>query len=221
MTTAVEIYATTRRRLTELASTLDVRAQLSPVPALPGWTVKDTYAHLAGICTDVRTGALRGPATADWTARQVADRTDLSLSELCAEWEAGSSVIEGYLADGKGLLMTQDAWTHHNDITGALGLPADRDPASCAWSIGLTTSYLNEKWDPALPTVVLDAGDGTWTVGAGEPSLRLTADRYELARALMSRRSRAQYLNLGWDGDASAVVDRLHAFTFPERDLAE
>lgn len=221
MTTAVELYATARRGLIELASTLDVRAQLAPVPALPGWTVKDTYAHLAGICTDVRTGALRGKASPDWTARQVADRTDLTLTQICAEWEAGSTEIDALLADGKGLLLTQDAWTHRNDIAGAIGIPADRSPEACAWSVDLTAGYLNHKWTPDLPTVVLDSGARTWTIGTGTPSLRLTADAYELARATMGRRSRAQYLALGWDGDASAVIDRLHAFELPEKDLRE
>ncbi|GLZ80325.1 hypothetical protein Afil01_51320 [Actinorhabdospora filicis] len=215
------MYATARRGLIDLASTLDIRAQLTPVPALPGWTVKDTYAHLAGICTDVRTGTLRGKASPDWTARQVADRADLTLAEICAEWDAGGPAIDAILADGKGLLMAQDAWTHRNDIAGALTIPADRSPEACTWSADLTAGYLNHKWAPELPTVVLDSGLASWTIGSGTPSLRLTADPYELARALMGRRSRAQFLGMGWDGDAGGVIERLHAFEMPEKDLTE
>ncbi|MCW2643471.1 MAG: hypothetical protein JWP76_5777 [Dactylosporangium sp.] len=48
-----EVYAEARRRLLDLADGLDGAETARSVPALPGWSIKDTYAHLAGICADV------------------------------------------------------------------------------------------------------------------------------------------------------------------------
>jgi hypothetical protein len=62
---------------------------------------------------------------------------------------------------------------------------------------------------------------GEWLLGEGEPTLTLTASDFELARALVGRRSRDEFLRMGWDGDASAVIDHLHAFPLAESDLGE
>ena len=50
--------------LTELAATLSAEQAAAPVPALPGWSVRDTYAHVAGISADFVTGHRRSGTTA-------------------------------------------------------------------------------------------------------------------------------------------------------------
>ena len=54
------LYAETRGRLLDLAASTDDERACTPVPALPGWTVKDAYAHLAGLCADMLDGRLDG-----------------------------------------------------------------------------------------------------------------------------------------------------------------
>jgi hypothetical protein len=44
------------------------------------------------------------------------------------------------------------------------------------------------------------------------PRHALRASDFELLRAVMGRRSRAQLLALGWDADAEPYVDHLHVF---------
>lgn len=63
------IYANAQNRLFDLAAELTGEQAETPVPALPEWTVVETYAHLAGICADVLSGTLAPPATDEVTAR--------------------------------------------------------------------------------------------------------------------------------------------------------
>lgn len=58
----------------------------TPVPACPGWTVRDLVAHLAGVLDDLARNRLEGSGSDEWTARQVDERKDRSASGIMAEW---------------------------------------------------------------------------------------------------------------------------------------
>jgi hypothetical protein len=82
--TPEEIYPQIRARLCDLAATLPAEQLLSQVPALPAWTVRDVFGHLAGVCADVYRGNVEGAATSQWTQAQVDERRDLSVAEVAA-----------------------------------------------------------------------------------------------------------------------------------------
>ena len=107
-----EHYNSGRHVLTELGLGLDPAQAATPVPACPGWTVKDVYAHLAGVAADVLAGNLEGVATPPWTARHVADRADQSLTQILAEWATGSiSLAADTTATGAGVeLLVPEGW---------------------------------------------------------------------------------------------------------------
>ncbi|MFD0633984.1 maleylpyruvate isomerase N-terminal domain-containing protein [Catenulispora yoronensis] len=86
MTTTGQHYGVIRAELTELADTLSEEQIATPVPALPGWSVRDTYAHLAGVAADIVRGQVGDPHDVGWTAGHVAARKDRSLAEICREW---------------------------------------------------------------------------------------------------------------------------------------
>jgi hypothetical protein len=48
-----ELYRDGRERLLALGAELGAADAARPVPACPDWTVKDLYAHLAGVAADV------------------------------------------------------------------------------------------------------------------------------------------------------------------------
>lgn len=222
--TPSQTYSAVRTRLLDLASTLDEAAQSAAVPALPGWSVRDTYAHLAGICTDVLTKRLTTRASPEWTAGQVADRAGLPFADVCAEWaKAGPSmdaVLSSPSAKG-GHLMVEDVWQHEQDVRGALGLPADRDVETCTWMATFTLRYLDHKWPEGTPAVRVVAGPIDQTLGNGEVAATLRTEPYELARLTLGRRSREQILALDWEGDPSAMLGSLHTFTMPGGPLVE
>jgi uncharacterized protein (TIGR03083 family) len=221
-----ECYRTVRARMGELAATLSEEQAGGPVPALPAWNVLDTYAHLAGLCSEVVDGVVAGPASDDDTARQVSDREGRGLAEVCREWAARSGEIDPLIAGPKGYryhLLVQDAWNHEQDVLGALGLPQAREDATTrvvatAFMDVYERSWRKFEFSPAV-RVVTPSGD--WTIGVGEPIATLETNDFDLVRMLIGRRTLDEMAAMGWTGDPGPVLDRLHFFTPPVRSLGE
>jgi uncharacterized protein (TIGR03083 family) len=222
-----EAYRTVRARLIELAAQLTDEQAGTAVPALPAWTVRDTYAHLAGVCAEVADATLQTRATDEDTARQVEQRKDLTLGELCAQWSGIAPDLDALMSGPNGRhygLMAADVWNHEQDIRGALGLPVDREDETCAAIAGFIAGLFDRQWrkkglGPAVHFFTVEGG--MWQVGEGEPEVSLHTTDYEFSRILTGRRSRAQILALDWVGDAEPLIDRLHLFDLPLIDLAE
>jgi uncharacterized protein (TIGR03083 family) len=223
-----EMYNRGRHVLTELALGLTPEQVSAPVPACPGWTVKDVYAHLVGVSADVLAGNLDGVATPPWTAKHVSARAEHTLNQILAEWAAIGPKFEDALraiGDQGTERLIVDLWSHEQDIRGAVGKPGSRDVQRLAFAIETGFRGFGSSWPDDLPTVEVVGDSGRWRLGSGEPTVTLTASDFELARALVGRRSRAQYLALDWtpadEGVVGPVIDRLHAFPFPETDIVE
>src|SRR5436305_1642837 len=81
-------YEQTRQRIVDVvrrATSIDETAASRPVPACPGWRVRDVLAHLCGNCTDIAAGNIADAGTDAWTAAQVDARREVPLAELLAE----------------------------------------------------------------------------------------------------------------------------------------
>jgi uncharacterized protein (TIGR03083 family) len=221
----VEVHREGRERVLELAADLDDDAASTVVRACPQWTVKDVYAHMAGVPADILAGRLEGVATDPWTARQVAERADRSLQEICAELvELGPGMDEVLTAFGDAMdpRLFIDQWSHEQDVRGTLQRPGGRDVPIVGWIAGALIGLMGDGWaSKGRPTVRIVGTSGEWLLGEGEPELTLTTTDFELARGLVGRRSRDELLRMGWDGDASAVVDHLHVLPFAAADLDE
>ena len=221
-----ECYRVVRTRMIEFAAGLTEEQAATTVPALPAWTVRDAYGHLAGVCTEVVDRVLVGRATDEDTARQVADRADRSLAQVCEEWTARAPEMEAMLAGEKGYrynLMAFDAWNHEQDVLGALGLPQFREcPTTPAIAAMLTDLYAR-GWRKAelKPAVHLVTPTDDTVIGVGEPIATLNTNEFDLVRMLSGRRTLEEMAALGWTGDPSEVLDRLHLFTPPAKALGE
>jgi uncharacterized protein (TIGR03083 family) len=222
-------YRVLRTELTALAADLSPQDLATPVPALPGWTVHDTYAHLAGVCANLLDGDRGRPEDPDWTARQVAVRRTLPTTAVLAEWNRRAAQLEEFLADPAGrpaIYCVFDVFHHTHDIRGALRRPAGRTGDQAAF-VAATMAKLNRKpWAAAVdrPTITLATAAGTWQLGDGEPLATLTTSDFELSRILIGRRSRAQMLAAGWTGQPTAITAaaaHLPAFGPPTEDLLE
>jgi uncharacterized protein (TIGR03083 family) len=211
-----EMYREGRIGMIELGRSLTDDDASTMVPGCPQWTVKDVYAHQAGVVADALAGRLDGVATDVWTARQVSERADRSLTEVLDEWEQIAPPFESFLEGGAAPpQVIIDQWSHEQDVRCALGHPGNRDDARATFSTDALASRFDE-WNHA--TVALIGDSGIWKLGDGEPTVTLRASDYELARALLGRRSRAQVLAMDWNGDPEPFVDDLVVFSFAERD---
>jgi uncharacterized protein (TIGR03083 family) len=212
--------------MAELAAALTDDQTGTPVPALPAWTVLETYAHLAGVSADVCDGVLTGPASDEDTAREVQARKGRSLTELCVEWNAVGPKIEQLLAGPKGYryhLLVQDAWNHEQDVLAALGLPQQREDATTQTTATIMGDLYARAWTKfsVTPAVRVKAGSGDWVFGVGDPVAELDTSDFELVRMLIGRRTLDEIRDAGWTGDPSEAVDRLHFFPVPTSTLGE
>jgi uncharacterized protein (TIGR03083 family) len=227
MNTAGQHYRVIRTQLSDLAATLSDEQAETPVPALPGWSVRDTYAHLTGISADIVNGTAGNPKDETWTAGHLAARRDRTLSEICEEWTVNAPGAEAVLDDPEargGVFAVLDVFHHGHDVRGALGVTDGRDTPEAAFVATVMTKIKRGGWAAAgHPPIRLTADSGSWLLGPddAEPTAALATSDFELSRILIGRRSRAQMLAAGWSGDPEPVVDLLPVFGPPVTDLTE
>lgn len=170
------------------------------VPSCPEWTVRDLVAHLVGSAA-LAIGRLSG-----WPTTHPSSSTGMSLPDLLAAWESLGAEVDLLLADrgGRaGTLLVADAFTHELDIRYALGLePPGANPAFAATFDVLANGFAASVTAHRLPALRLSTGTTQWTVGDGEPAATLTADRYDLMRALAGRRAPGQITAMNWNRDS-------------------
>jgi uncharacterized protein (TIGR03083 family) len=198
-------YAGGRARISQLVAHLDEQEAGTAVPGCPGWTVKDVVAHVTGICADILAGNLDGVATDPWTAAQVEARRLSPVSQIVDEWSELGPQVEAALPSFPGEPAAQlvaDLTTHEHDLRGALARPGARDSDAVAIGVGFVApNFLSWLADLGLPALSLRAGESEWVTDGVRPVATLSADPFELLRALTGRRSEAQLRQLTWDGD--------------------
>lgn len=218
-------YAGVRERVTELVRGLDEAAAATIAPATPTWTVKDLCAHLAGVLADIRDGNLEGVGTDPWTATQVEARRGRSLDEVLDEWQANAETVEPMMRElpPKGCAqLVSDAWTHEQDIRGALRMPGGRDTDAARIALdGFVAGLMRRVLKRGLALRV--RADGReWTSEEGqEPAVTLTADPFELTRALAGRRNAAQVRAFDWDGNPAPFIEVFGQFPLRDDPLVE
>jgi hypothetical protein len=223
---SAECYRTVRRRMTDLAAGLTAEQADIRVPALPAWTVRDTYAHLAGLCTELADGSLTTRATDEDTARQVERRAGVGLGGICAEWEKSGPGVEQMIDGPKGYryhLSVLDVWSHEQDVLGALGLPQARTDETTTTACALLVDMYARSWAKyeLSPAIRLRTPSTDRVIGVGEPAATLDCTEFDLVRILIGRRTLEEIGAADWTGDPTEVLDRLHFFPVPEQSLGE
>ena len=221
-TNLADLYRQTRERLASLISGLPGGELAAPVPACPGWTVRDVLAHLTATAQDVVAGRLTGRPDDEYTAGQVARLAEVPVPELLARWAAAAPGFEQIIVTFRVLPAVIDIASHEQDIRGAVGRPGARDSAA----IRACTAELLSGLDVPVPLRVL-TDDGEYLAGpaadgaGGPPWLTLATSRFEAFRWRMGRRSRAQLADMNWSGDPEPVLDRLTVFDPAATAIAE
>jgi uncharacterized protein (TIGR03083 family) len=223
------IYADTRVRISDLARQLSADELATPLPACPAWTVRDVIGHLTGLIDDATHRRLAGLGTDEWTMAQVNAHRAKSLEQVLADWAqvaaAAEADLEGTIGP-MGIRLVSDAWTHEQDIRGALGRPGAReDNSALAPTLAIQTATLGERLDAAgLPGIALRGADGlSLDAGSAPPGITLRVPTtWHYLRAVTSRRSRAQVSAMQWEGaPAVSWLEAFFRFAPAEGDILE
>ena len=215
--TLSQLYEKTQVRVVSLVVELDEQQIVAPVPACPGWRVRDVVAHLTAVGEDVLEGRLTGPPSDEQTAAQVARFADRPLSEVLSRWRELTPQF-GEAIDAFAVWpAVLDVATHEHDIRGAVGAPGARDVDV----VRLGADRLLTWMRPPVPLRV-EVEDEAYDLGPeGEATIVLRTGRFEALRWRMGRRSRAQLAALDWSGDPAPVLDHLVVFGPSPADIAE
>jgi uncharacterized protein (TIGR03083 family) len=220
-------YAACRGRVRQLLADCDDAMAATTVPTCPDWSVHDLCAHLAGVPAALV--ARENPPPGDnqpWVDRQVAERADRTVAELLDEWDAVGPAFERIMRKVPRAFggLVYDVVAHEHDLRGALGRPGARDSDGVWASLEVLAGMVADdlaRHGPVPGTVRLQAGDRRWVLGSGAPEVSLEADPWELGRLLGSRRSRAQLLSAGWEGDVEPFLGALAHMPLPGHDVIE
>src|SRR5947207_9472413 len=118
-----EHYEQARQRITALVDDLTDEEWNTPVPACPGWRVRDVVAHLATSAEDALAGRLTGIPDDETTGEQVQRRLDDDPRELLSILAREAPPFEELLDAFKVWPAAIDIVTHEHDIRGALVRP--------------------------------------------------------------------------------------------------
>jgi uncharacterized protein (TIGR03083 family) len=217
------IYGDIRQGLLSLAPQLTANDWATLAPATPEWTVKDLYAHLAGVAADVLGGNAVVPGTDEWTAKQVGDRADYSPEQVCAQWAETGPELETMMNKlGSALSsMVIDVWHHDQDARNAIGHHANRTGDGLRLALRTGNAIGPKVEEARLPTLGLSTEGYDRVFGSGEPEVVVSGDPYEMARAFMGRRSIEQIRGFAWEGDPEPYLPLFAFFPLRDTDLVE
>lgn len=222
----IEEWTRAQQRVIGLVTGLPATRAATTVPACPDWTVRDLLSHMVGLGADVLAGDEPDDHHATWTARQVEARRDRDVDALVAEWQEIAEPLRAWMAE-HGTRPLGDVTIHEQDLRGALGEPGGRDTPAMAAMRDRFAGRFAARLDPALPPIALVGETWSWCSAneAGDPAdaaVEVRASDFDLARALVTRRSAAQLRAWTVRGD---VTPHLDAFALlgplPDRDLSE
>jgi uncharacterized protein (TIGR03083 family) len=195
-------YAELRERVTELLADRTAAELEQIAPATPTWRVRDVVSHMAGVCDDITNGNMAGVATDAWTQAQVDKRAGWQPTQILDDWAKHAAAVEPQMnAFGQPIgQMVFDAWTHEQDVRGALGVVGARDSSAMAvsWEWFVQTNQAVAPTEPGALMLITEVGDVR--LGGGDPVATVRTSRFEFLRAVTGRRSRAQLQDFDVDG---------------------
>lgn len=213
-------YRSSRNRLTSLLGSIETADWETPVPACPGWRVRDVLAHLVGVIEDAAAGRISGPPDASQTADEVDRHRSDDPAELLGRWAMLAPPFESSISDGTRWPAFIDVLSHEHDIRGALGITGERDHPDLLRVAALLTNGLPDELEVVLDTEP-DDGLDTGLEHEGDGTIRLHTTSFEFFRLRLGRRSRSQVAGLAWTADPTPWLDQLFVFGPAGADITE
>jgi uncharacterized protein (TIGR03083 family) len=217
----IDEWARAQARVIELVAPLTTDEAAVRVPACPDWTVRDLFSHMVGLGADVIAGDEPDDHNAAWTEKQVATRRDHDVAALVTEWEGLSGSLQEWMRE-HGTRPLGDVIIHEQDLRGALGVPGGKDSGG--------VRAIRDRFLPRfaarvedLPPIALVADGWVWAShGAPEDAVVVRASAFDIARALVTRRSERQLRSWTTRGDVGPYLEGFALLgALPSSDLTE
>lgn len=209
------LYRQSQGRILSLANNSNADA---PVDACPGWTVRDTVAHLLGVLTDLTAGKLEDASSDAWSAGHIARAKDRSLSDLAAEWHVKANTTPGVFQT-LGEVLVADLVTHEFDIKQAIGNTQGRDLQVLRTVALFYLNALDAAWrEEGITPLRILTENTALDIGGENPETTVEMSWWEIGRVVSGRRSIEQVQALTWSGDSAPWLD--HLFVFGPRETA-
>jgi uncharacterized protein (TIGR03083 family) len=218
---AIDEWSRAQQRVIDLVADLPPERAALTVPACPDWTVHDLLAHMVGLGVDVVDGDEPDDHNSTWTGKHVTERRDRDVAALVTEWEAVAEPLRAWMR-AHNVRPLGDAIIHEQDLRGALHEPGAQDtPGLHAIRERFVGRFAGRVTE--LPPIAL-VGEG-WSSSGGtvdDAAVVLRAPDFDLARALVTRRSAAQLRAWTARGDVSPYLDAFAMLgPLPSADLTE
>ena len=218
----IDEWARAQARVIALVAPLTAEQAAVRVPACPDWTVRDLFSHMVGLGADVVAGDEPDDHNAGWTEKQVASRRDHDVAALVTEWESLTAPLQEWMRE-RGTRPLSDVIIHEQDLRGALGVPGGKDSGGVRAVRDRFLPRFAARVDD-LPPVALVAEGWTWASQGGpdDAAVVVRASEFDIARALVTRRSEAQLRSWTTRGDVGPYLDGFALLgALPSADLAE
>jgi len=215
-------WARAQERVIELVTDLSAERAALRVPACPDWTVRDLLSHMVGLGADVVAGDEPDDHNEAWTARQVAARKAHDVKALVAEWQDLTRPLQDWMR-ARNTRPLGDVIIHEQDLRGALGVSGGQDSGGVAAIRDRFTGRFAVALGRRAP-IALEGQSWSWC-SKGDPAdaaVLVRAGDFDLARALVTRRSAAQLRSWTVRGDIEPYLDAFSLLgPLPEADLTE
>jgi uncharacterized protein (TIGR03083 family) len=222
---AVEEWSDAYERVRELVAGLDTELAGRTVPACPDWSVRDLLAHMIGLDADIVAGDEPDDHNSEWTQRQVDARADVDIAGLLAEWQTIADPLRAWMRANTGRPLG-DIVIHEQDLRGALGKSGgqDTDGLHAIRDRMRDTFAKSVAEQPPIALIGDDESGWGWcsSGSADDAAVVVRAPAFDLARALMSRRSASQLRGWTVAGDVESYLSAFGTLgPLPQRDLSE
>lgn len=214
-------YRRTRNRVCALMLTAEPEARHRVVPACAPWPAEELLAHLVSMPAAFVAGRTPDGEITAWLGELVAERSAQSCEELVAEWLNLDSDMPGLLQGGAALLFG-DLAVHEHDLRGALHEP---DHAALETEVLMPRTlagFARPLRQAGLGAIAVEYEGQLWRSHDAEPGWTLHTDPWTAVRAVNSRRTISELLDLPATGDATPFLPILDAhLPLPHDTLAE
>jgi uncharacterized protein (TIGR03083 family) len=205
---AIEEWSRAQQRVIELVTDLPPERAERRVPACPDWTVRDLLSHMVGLGVDVVAGDEPDDHNEAWTGKHVTERRGRDVAALVAEWQDVAGPLRGWMAANT-VRPLGDVIIHEQDLRGALGVPGGRDTEGLHAIRDRFADRLAPRVADLPPMALVGEQGWTWSSqgSVDDAATVLRAPDFDLARALVTRRSAAQLRAWTVRGDVAPYLD--------------